>query len=163
MSRWPHLYYNTADTPSDLLHKHWYSLECLNDGIINHSSLHLVLIFEKCKISQVRSSHPKVFLGKGVLKMCSKFTGEHQCRSVILIKLLCSIFAWICCIFPEYIFLTIPLPGCFWPDGNARENVTDMEEMQKARKIGDFDFILKWKRFVSMMKGRDVFRTMWNT
>ena len=35
-----------------------------------------------------RSSHPEVFLRKGVLKICCKFTGEHQCRSVILIKLL---------------------------------------------------------------------------
>ena len=26
-----------------------------------------------------RSSRPKVFLGKGVLKICSKFTGEHPC------------------------------------------------------------------------------------
>ena len=26
-----------------------------------------------------RSSHPEVFLGKGVLKICSKFTGEHPC------------------------------------------------------------------------------------
>ena len=33
-----------------------------------------------------RSSCPEVFLGKGVLKICSKFTGEHTCRSVILIK-----------------------------------------------------------------------------
>ena len=30
-----------------------------------------------------RSSHPEVFLRKRVLKMCSKFTGEKQCRSVI--------------------------------------------------------------------------------
>ena len=30
-----------------------------------------------------RSSHPEVFLGKGVLKICSKFTGEHPCRSAI--------------------------------------------------------------------------------
>ena len=37
-----------------------------------------------------RSSHPEVFLGKGVLKICSKFTGEHRCRSVISIKLLCN-------------------------------------------------------------------------
>ena len=37
-----------------------------------------------------RSSHPEVFLGKGALKICSKFTGEHPCRSVISIKLLCS-------------------------------------------------------------------------
>ena len=35
----------------------------------------------------VRSSYPKVFLGKGVLKICSKFTGDHPCRSVISIKL----------------------------------------------------------------------------
>ena len=36
-----------------------------------------------------RSSPPKVFLRKGVLKICSKFTGEHSCQSVISIKLLC--------------------------------------------------------------------------
>ena len=34
-----------------------------------------------------RSSHPEVFLRKGVLKICCKFTGEHQCRSEISIKL----------------------------------------------------------------------------
>ena len=28
-----------------------------------------------------------LFLGKGVLKICSKFTGEHPCRSAISIKL----------------------------------------------------------------------------
>ena len=37
-----------------------------------------------------RSSHPEVFLGKGVLKTCSKFTGEHPCQSVISITLLCT-------------------------------------------------------------------------
>ena len=37
-----------------------------------------------------RSSHPEVFLVKGVLKICSKFTGEHPCQSVISIKLLCN-------------------------------------------------------------------------
>ena len=35
-----------------------------------------------------RSSHPEVFLGKCVLKMFSKFTGEYPCWSVISIKLL---------------------------------------------------------------------------
>ena len=30
-----------------------------------------------------RSSRPEEFLGKGVLKICSKFKGEHPCRSVI--------------------------------------------------------------------------------
>ena len=33
------------------------------------------------------SSPPVMFLGKGVLKICSKFTPEHPCRSVISIKL----------------------------------------------------------------------------
>ena len=32
-----------------------------------------------------------MFLREGVLKICSKFTGEHPCRSVISIKLLCNI------------------------------------------------------------------------
>ena len=35
----------------------------------------------------VRSNHPEVFLGKGVLKICSKFTGEHWCRNGVSIKL----------------------------------------------------------------------------
>ena len=30
-------------------------------------------------IRTYRSSHPEVFLGKGVLKICGKFTGEHPC------------------------------------------------------------------------------------
>ena len=37
-----------------------------------------------------RSSRPDVFLGKGILKKCSKFTGEHPSQSVISIKLLCN-------------------------------------------------------------------------
>ena len=43
------------------------------------------IFYEDSKI--FRSSHPEVLLRKGVLKMCSKFTGEHPCRSVISIKL----------------------------------------------------------------------------
>ena len=34
-----------------------------------------------------RSSHPEVFLGKCVLRICSKFAGKHPCRSAISIKL----------------------------------------------------------------------------
>ena len=36
----------------------------------------------------IRSSPPEVFLGKGILKICSIFTGEHPSQSVISIKLL---------------------------------------------------------------------------
>ena len=41
-------------------------------------------------MSTNENSHPEVFSGKGVLKKCSKCTGEHPCRSVISIKLLCN-------------------------------------------------------------------------
>ena len=34
-----------------------------------------------------RSSHSEVFLGKGVLKICNKFTGEHPCQSVTLLHI----------------------------------------------------------------------------
>ena len=44
----------------------------------------------KTKTTKYRSSHPKVFLVEDVLKICSKFTGEHPCRSVISIKLRCN-------------------------------------------------------------------------
>ena len=42
------------------------------------------------KGSKYRSRPPGLYLGKSVLKICSKFTGEHPCRSVIPIKLLCN-------------------------------------------------------------------------
>ena len=51
----------------------------------------VVLQQQRCIETTVRSSHSEVFLGKGVLKICSKFTGEHPCRSMISIKLLCFI------------------------------------------------------------------------
>ena len=38
-----------------------------------------------------RSSSPWVFLEKGVLKICSKFTGEHTCWNLISINLLCNL------------------------------------------------------------------------
>ena len=39
-------------------------------------------------IISYRSTPPDVLLGKGVLKICSKFTGEQPCQSVISITLL---------------------------------------------------------------------------
>ena len=37
-----------------------------------------------------RNSSPKVFLRKGILKIFTKFTGEHPCRSVTLTELPCN-------------------------------------------------------------------------
>ena len=65
-----------------------------------------VPLFLVLYIALYRRSHPEVFLGKGVLKICSKFTGEHPCQSAISIKLLCSIFS-------EHLFLATLLGGCF--------------------------------------------------
>ena len=38
----------------------------------------------------LQSSRPEAFLRKGILKIFSKFTREHPCRSMISIKLLCK-------------------------------------------------------------------------
>ena len=37
-----------------------------------------------------RSSHQEVLLRKSVLKICSKFTRDHPCRTPISVKLLCN-------------------------------------------------------------------------
>ena len=50
------------------------------------TSISTIYVLPVCSI-KYRSSRPDVFLGKGVLKICSKFTGEHPCRSAISIKL----------------------------------------------------------------------------
>ena len=42
------------------------------------------------KYKRSRNSLPEVFCKKGVLKICSTYTGEHPCRGVISIKLLCN-------------------------------------------------------------------------
>ena len=39
--------------------------------------------------THTRSIRPEVFLTNSVLKICSKFTGEHTWRSAVSIKLLC--------------------------------------------------------------------------
>ena len=41
----------------------------------------------KWNVNTYRSNRSGVFLVKGILKIYSKFTGEHPCRSVISIKL----------------------------------------------------------------------------
>ena len=67
-----------------------------------------------------RSSPPKLFLGKGVVKICYKFTGEHPCRSAISMKLCNFIEITLrheCspvkrCIFLEHLFVRTHLEGC---------------------------------------------------
>ena len=54
----------------------------------------------------LRSNRPELFLGKGVMKIYSKFTGQYPCRSVISIRLQS--------IFLEHLILRTPLGRCFW-------------------------------------------------
>ena len=44
-------------------------------------------ILQKTQMTDDRKIPSEVFLGKGILEMCSRFTGEHQWRSLISIKL----------------------------------------------------------------------------
>ena len=53
----------------------------VEESCLNNSKLHL-----HHRETNLRKSHPKVSLGKGVLKICRKCTGEHPSRSVISIK-----------------------------------------------------------------------------
>ena len=52
-----------------------------------HLIWRFVVSFLILKRNTGRSSHSEVFLRKGVLKICSRFTEEHPCRSVISIKM----------------------------------------------------------------------------
>ena len=64
------------------------------------------------------SSRSEVSLGKGVLKICSKFTGAHQCRSAISIKFqsnFMKIIVWYGCspVNLLHFFVRTPLVGSF--------------------------------------------------
>ena len=55
-----------------------------------HYVLHKQNLYSDRMIKRARRSCSEMFLVKGVLKINSKFTGDHLCRSVIWIKLLCN-------------------------------------------------------------------------
>ena len=70
-------------------------------GFIQISSACPISYFNHPLVSNiVRGSRPEVFFRKGVLKICSKFTWEHPCQSLISIKLLNQLYwnytsAWV--------------------------------------------------------------------
>ena len=65
-----------------------YQLQKYSHFQYAHFSVMKIMVnYGDCEFHDYRSSHPEVFLVKGVLKIFSKFTGEHPCRSVITIKL----------------------------------------------------------------------------
>ena len=73
--------------------KHMQSIFLYDNGL-RHERVNICITiqchcakFSGFNLFQCRSNPPKVFLLKGVLKVCSKFIGEHPCRSAISIKL----------------------------------------------------------------------------
>ena len=49
------------------------------------------LFTDYVRVDNLMKQPPRiVFIGKGVMKICSKFTGEHPCLSAISVKLLCN-------------------------------------------------------------------------
>ena len=70
------------------------TLKYLPRRLLSRSMAWIGLIAEPVVRSiKCKSSPPEVFLGKGVLRICSKFTGVDLCQSVISIKLQ-SNFNW---------------------------------------------------------------------
>ena len=54
-------------------------------------SLRIIMLTKhRTLLKTFRSSPLETFLGKVVLKICSRFTGEHACRRMISIKLQCN-------------------------------------------------------------------------
>ena len=79
-----------------------------------------MIIINKWSLTKLRGSHPEVFLGKGVLKMCNKFTEEHPWQSVISKELpsnFIEITLWHGCapviLLQAHLFLEPPLSECF--------------------------------------------------
>ena len=68
-----------------LYEKGFFSRDCIL--MIDEMYLQRSTQYQSREYARVRSSHPEVFLRKGFLKICSKFTGAHPCRSAISIKL----------------------------------------------------------------------------
>ena len=67
----------------------WFSMFLVSEPFMNAKNLNSKIPswFFYFFIDMIDRSNPlQVLLEKGILKICSKFTGEHPCRSVISIK-----------------------------------------------------------------------------
>ena len=108
----------------------------------------------------IRFSRPEVFLRKGVLKICSKSTGEHPFREVwfqyscetTLLKLhfVTGVLLYICCIFSEHLFLGTPLGCCFCIVNTSRSTdawirwFTRLTEYERFFLSATFTAKLEW-------------------
>ena len=98
------MYYNIQNTKLETKNIFFvfFTNQKFHHLLSNNSKLNLIILWlrnptvqfaKPCSLHSCqthnRSSHPEMFLGKGALKKCSKFTGELPCRSAISIKLFC--------------------------------------------------------------------------
>ena len=87
---------------------YWFCQKRKLKNRISHRSNQVTKSNKVRSACKVRSSPPEVFLGKSAQKQCSKFTGEHPCRSVI------SMSRTATRIFSGQLFIRTLLQGCFW-------------------------------------------------
>ena len=102
------------------------------------------------KYSIFRSRHRKVFLEKGVLKICSNFTGEHRCWSVISTKLQSSFIEIAlqheCSSVNLLHILRTPQDGCFWTSVVAQKEANiDEKQFASIKKITPFFSVFEIK------------------
>ena len=99
-----------------------------------HSSLYYHENREDCGTS-IRSSHAKVLLGKGIMKICSIITGEHPCRSAISIKLLCHTSTQVfSCKFAAYFQNTFSHEH-FWVAASEAQHFSNQKQFCSIFKI----------------------------
>ena len=84
------LHENTAEMSNEEIKKKVVTRNFTKDGMVKS----LADTFEVIQwdVAKDRSNSPEVLLGKGVLKICSRFTRGHLCRSVISIKVFWDFF-----------------------------------------------------------------------
>ena len=119
----------------------------------------------------LRYSRPKVFQGKGVLKICSKFTGEHPCRSAISIKLFLwtavsgiSIYIWyinyFTFIFPSDLTLATILEDIYF---GVLQNFYYMSESIWEDVLDAKLFTLNNSLTIWSTSGSTMYRTAWES
>ena len=109
---------------------------------------------EDSKTTNWISTPPQVFLGKYVLKICSKFTEKHPCRSAISIKLLWNFIGiafrhWCVNLLHTFrtTFIRTPMQSCF-----SNWLSVDQREQQRLNVI-----VFKYANYVCSYKMWDVF------
>ena len=90
-----------------------------------------------------RSSRPELFWIKGVLKICSKFTGGHPCRSVISIKLQSNFVETT----PRHGFSPVNLLHIFWT--SFSKNTSGWLLLTEHTSKNIFTYIKTWSDIVS--------------